>query len=79
MLEKVKILCRYMMMLNADGMKILCEAARDISAHKKYRRADGKLTPEQFDRSVNVVLAMVKRNWEDKQCQDTKYLQGVTR
>jgi len=35
---------------------------RDIVCNKKYRKADGELTPEQFDRQVKQVLDIVKRN-----------------
>ena len=44
------------------NMSVLAEVARDIVCNKKYRKADGELTPEQFDRQVKQVLEIVKRN-----------------
>ena len=51
-----------MSVMNIDGIRILAEVARDIVCNKKYRKADGELTPEQFDRQVKQVLDIVKRN-----------------
>ena len=49
-----------MSVMNIDGIRILAEVARDIVCNKKYRKADGELTP--FDRQVKQVLDIVKRN-----------------
>ena len=50
-----------MSVMNIDGIRILAEVARDIVCNKKYRKADGELTPEQFDRQVKQVLDIVKK------------------
>ena len=62
MLKLIREIRRNMSVMNIDGIRILAEVARDIVCNKKYRKADGELTPEQFDRQVKQVLDIVKRN-----------------
>lgn len=66
MFERAEALCRYVEQLNAEGLELLCEAARDISAREKYRRQGREMSVEQFDRSVKAVLSMANR--EVKKC-----------
>ena len=62
MFERLGRLSKYTKQMNNNGIDLLVEAARDICTRKKYRKADGDITPEQFDKGAKTVLGMVENN-----------------
>lgn len=67
MFKKISELCRCIAVMNNDGLDRLVTFAKDIIGHENLRKPDGELTPTQFNRQVNQVIAMVNRRYE-KEC-----------
>ncbi len=63
MLKQITELCRCIAVMNSEGLDKLINCAKDISSNKNFRKPDCKLTPAQFEKQTNQVLAMVNRGY----------------
>lgn len=72
MFENIRELCKYIVLLNSDGMKLLIESVKDISSCKRYRKSERVMSDAQYRRSIDTVLEMVHRNYikENEQCRN---------
>ncbi len=61
MFDLIRELCKCIAVMNHDGLDRLVTLAKDITCNKNFRKADSDLTPTQFTRQVDQVLAMVNR------------------